>query len=72
MDESALQNRLARIERRQSLVLALLAGIYLFGGLWILIRETTAVTVWNASAVGVALAILALAVGISRRRRAGA
>lgn len=72
MDESALQDRLEAIERRQSFVLALLVGLYLLGALWLLVETVAAVTVGDVVAGGVILAILASVVGIYRRRRARA
>jgi len=69
MDESALQHRLAAIERRQSLVLALLAGLYVIGLLGALVVTVPAVTAWHASAVGVVAGLVVLVVGIARRRR---
>ncbi len=70
MDESPLQSRLTTIERRQSLVLTLLVGLYLLGGLWVPIREVAAVTIWHAGVGAVALALIAVLVVVSRRRRA--
>lgn len=70
MDESALQNRLEAIKRRQFYVLALLSGTYVLAGLWLLVRETAAVTVWHASAGVVGLCLVALFVAVYRRRRA--
>lgn len=70
MDDSALQDRLDAIERRQSITLALLAGLYLLGGLWLLVRGVDAITAWHAGVAAVVLALGALAAGIYRRRRA--
>jgi hypothetical protein len=63
MDDATLQNRLRRIEQRQSLVIALLVVPYLVGvgelvGYWI-----TAVVVASLAAVAFGLVV------ISRRRR---
>lgn len=72
MDESDLERRLASIERRLSLVLALLAVGYLFVATAVLVRETTLVTAWHAG-VGAAMLLLgATTVGIYRRRRTSA
>jgi hypothetical protein len=70
MDESALQTRLQRIERRQRLTLWLLAGVYAVGGLWLLVREVPAVSGWHAGVGAVAVGVFAAVVGIARRRRA--
>jgi hypothetical protein len=72
MDESALQHRLAAIERRQSLALSLLVGVYVLGGTWILVEEVAAVTVWTAGVALVVLAVLGSMIGMYRRRRANA
>jgi membrane protein YdbS with pleckstrin-like domain len=66
MDESALQARLDRIERRQYLILALLVVPYLY---WF----GTVVGFWVAGAVYIAVALVAVvAVFVSRRRRRNA
>lgn len=70
MDESALQQRLARIERRQRMVLALLVGLHLGGGLWLLVVGTSAVTIWHALVAFVFLGLAITMVGMYRRRRA--
>jgi len=70
MDEPALQTRLDAVERRQSLTLALLVGVYLLGGLWVVVREVAVVTAWHAGVGVVALGVAALMTGIYRRRRA--
>lgn len=70
MEESPLQSRLTTIERRQSLVLTLLVGLYLLGSLWVLVREVAAVTIWHTGIGAVALTLIALLAVISRRRRA--
>jgi hypothetical protein len=70
MDESALQNRLAAIERRQSLILTLLVGLYLLGGMWVIVQSFTAITVWHAGTGAVVVGILVAIVGIFRRRQA--
>ena len=70
MDESALQPRLDAIERRQSYILLLLVGGYVFAGTWLLIDTVPAVTVWNAVFGLVILAVLASILGIYRRRQA--
>jgi hypothetical protein len=69
MDESALQPRLASIERRQSYILSLLVGGYVIGATWLLVDTVPAVTVWNAGFGLVVLAIFASMVGIFRRRQ---
>ena len=70
MDESAVQPRLDAIERRQSYILWLLVGGYVFFGAWFLIEAVPAVTVWNAGfALGI-IAVVAAMVGIYRRRQA--
>jgi hypothetical protein len=70
MDESALQHRLATVERRQRIVLALLVGLYLVGGLWLLVAETSAVTIWHAVVAVVFLGVATAMVGMYRRREA--
>jgi len=70
MDESALQHRLDAVERRQSLTLALLVGLYVLAGLAAVVWTVPAVTAWHASALGVVAGLAALVVGIARRRRA--
>ncbi|MFC7134983.1 MULTISPECIES: hypothetical protein [Salinibaculum] len=70
MDESALQPRLDAIERRQSYILLLLVGGYVFAGTWLLIDTIPAVTVWNAVLGWIILAVLASMLGIYRRRKA--
>lgn len=70
MDDSALHSRLARIERRQSLVLALLVGVYALGGVWYLVEAVDAVTPWSAGFGAVVVLSFAVAVGIHRRRQA--
>lgn len=70
MDESALQPRLDAIERRQSYILLLLVGGYVFAGTWLLVDTVPAVTVWNAVFGLVILAVLASILGIYRRRQA--
>lgn len=62
MDESALQSRLDRIERRQRLVLALLVVPYLFGA-------AELVGVWLAGVLGAAAAAVVLAALVVRSRR---
>ena len=70
MDESALQPRLDAIERRQSYLLLLLVGGYVFAGTWLLVDTVPAVTVWNAGFGLLTLAALASLVEIYRRRQA--
>ena len=70
MDESALQHRLDAVERRQSVTLALLAGLYVLAGLAAVVWIVPAVTARHASALGVVVGLVALVVGIARRRRA--
>lgn len=67
--DDALQRRLDRIERRLSLVLALLVGGYALGIAWLLIEETAAVTPWHVGFGAVIVAVLALIAGIYRRRQ---
>ena len=62
MDESPLQTRLDRIERRQSVVLALLAVPYLY---WF----ATRIGFWTAGALYAALALVGIAALIVSRRR---
>jgi len=62
MDESAIQARLDRIERRQRLVLVLLVVPYLLG-----IAEL--VGVWVAGVLYTAVGLLVLATVVVRRRR---
>jgi len=62
MDESAIQARLDRIERRQRLVLVLLVVPYLLG-----IAEL--VGVWIAGVLYTAVGLLVLATVVVRRRR---
>ena len=69
MEESALQPQLDAIERRQSYILSLLVVGYLFAGIWILIDTVPTVTVWNAGFGLIVLTILAVMVGIYRRRQ---
>lgn len=63
MDESDLQARLARIERRQNLVLAFLVVAYLVG-----IAEL--VGVWKAGVAYAAVGVVLFAALVVRRRRA--
>ncbi|MEF8776011.1 MAG: hypothetical protein V5A43_05865 [Haloarculaceae archaeon] len=70
MDESALRDRLRSIERRQTIGISLLVGIYLFGGYLLLVGEIPSVTEYSATTALVALGLVALVVGIYRRRRA--
>jgi len=70
MDDAALQDRLQAIERRQSVVLAMVAGLYLFGALLLFEREIAAVTPWHSAVALVVLGLVALVVGIQRRRGA--
>jgi len=70
MDESALQHRLDAVERRQSLTLALLVGLYVLAGLAAVVWTVPGVTAWHASALGVVVGLVVLVVGIARRRRA--
>jgi hypothetical protein len=72
MDDTALQQRLDAIERRQRLTLAGLGGLSLAALLWVLVTEVAAVTVWTAGAAAVGVSLLALVAGIARRRRARA
>jgi Flp pilus assembly protein TadB len=62
MDESAIQARLDRIERRQRLVLVLLVVPYLLG-----IAEL--VGVWVAGVLYLVVGLVVLAVVVVRRRR---
>lgn len=70
MDEGAIQSRLKAIERRQSLALTLLVGLYILGGLWVVVHEIAAVTVWEVVVGAIVLGVFASAVGIYRRRKA--
>jgi hypothetical protein len=69
MDDSALQDRLEMIERRQSIILALLGGLYLLGRLWFLWWEFAGVTVWNLAVGFVGIGLLVTALGTYRRAR---
>jgi len=69
VDESA---RLDAIERRQSVVIALLVGGYLLAGCWLLLSEVAWLTAWHVGSAAVVVAVVAAIVGISRRRRARA
>jgi hypothetical protein len=62
MDESALRDRLDRIERRQRLVLVLLAVPYLLGAAELL-------GYWRAGALGAAVGVVAFAAFVRARRR---
>ncbi|MFB6152424.1 MAG: hypothetical protein ABEJ40_11525 [Haloarculaceae archaeon] len=68
MDDVALQRRLDRIERRQSLVLAMLAAGYALAGLWFLVAVVEVVTPWAAAVGSTVALVVAGAAGISRRR----
>jgi len=70
MDDSALQQRLERIERRQSYLLVLVAGLYVFAALWLLVRELAAITAWHVAVGLVAVGVLVAVVGTYRRRQA--
>ncbi|AHG05135.1 hypothetical protein HALDL1_04040 [Halobacterium sp. DL1] len=62
MDDPALQNRLAGIERRQQLIIALLVGPYLAGSAYL-------VGVWvDAAFYTVVAVVLFVALAIGRRR----
>lgn len=69
MDESALQRRLDVIERRQVLIVSLIVAGYVLAGLWFLVAELEAVTVWTAGLGATIVAVLAAGVGMYRRRR---
>lgn len=71
MDESALQNRLDRIETQVTAIRSLLVVGYVFAGTWFLVEEVAAVTVWNAGIGLIALTLVLSAVGMYRRRQAG-
>ncbi|QLG61314.1 hypothetical protein [Halorarum salinum] len=62
MGESALQDRLARIERRQRILLVLLVVPYFVG-----LGEV--LDYWVAGVLGAACALVVLVVGVRRRRR---
>lgn len=62
MDESALRDRLDRIERRQRLALLLLAGPYLLGAAELL-------GYWRAGALGAVVGLVAFAAFVRARRR---
>lgn len=70
MDDSALQQRLDVIERRQMFTLSLLVVAYVLGGAWFLVDGVDVVSAWAAGFGLLALAVLASVVGIYRRRRA--
>lgn len=70
MDDAALQKRLRTIERRQSVVIAMLAGLYLFGALLFLEQQIAEVTPWHNAVALVVLGLVALLIGFRRRRRA--
>jgi len=62
MDESALRDRLDRIERRQRLVLVLLAVPYLLGAAELF-------GYWRAGALGAVVGVVAFAAFVRARRR---
>ena len=62
MDESALQNRLSRIERRQRLTLVLLVVPYLIGIAYL-------IGVWVAGALYTVVGLLLFAAVVVSRRR---
>jgi hypothetical protein len=62
MDESTLQTRLDRIERRQYLVIALLVVPYCY---WL----ATKIGFWTAGVLSVALALVGFAALVVSRRR---
>jgi hypothetical protein len=68
MDDSALQQRLDVIERRQALTLSLIVVAYVLGGAWFLVDGVDAVSAWAAGFGLIALAVLASMAGIYRRR----
>lgn len=69
MDDTTLQQELAAVERRQSVILAPLVGLYLLGGLWVLVETSETVTVWTAAVAVVLFGVVAAVVGVARRRR---
>jgi len=68
MDESALQQRLDVIERRQVLIVSLIVAGYVLAGLRFLVAELEAVTVWTAGVGAAIVVVLAAIVGTYRRR----
>lgn len=62
MDDTALQERLRAIERRQYLVIALLVVPYLVGAAELF-------GYWSTTVIGVALVIVGLALLVVRRRQ---
>lgn len=70
MDDPTLHRRLDRFERRQSVVLGLLVGAYLLAGVWFLVDELALVSPWTAAVAATVGLVLAVTVGIVRRRRA--
>lgn len=70
MDDVTLQRRLDRVERRQSIALALLVGAYLLAGVWVLVEELALVSPWTAVVAGSLGLVLTVSLGIVRRRRA--
>lgn len=70
MDEFALQSRLDAIERRQSYILSLLVGGYVFAGGWLLVETIPAITVWSAGLGLIILLVLVSTIGIYRQRQA--
>jgi ABC-type uncharacterized transport system permease subunit len=70
MDDAALHQRLSRLERRLTLTLALVVGLYLLGGVTAVVWIVPGVTPWHGAISVVALGLVAVVVGMARRRRA--
>lgn len=72
MDDASLHRRLDGIERRQSILLALIVGAYLLAGSWILVDVVGLVSPWTIAVAGAVGLVLTMVLGMVRRRRARA
>ena len=68
MDDAPLQRRLDAIERRLSVLVALVASGYLVAGGWLLVVLVDPITPWHAGVAVVATLCLGVAVAVGRRR----
>lgn len=69
MDDAALHQRLAGLERRLTATLALVVGLYVFGGVAAAVWAVPAITPWHGAVVVVALGLLGIVLGTVQRRR---
>lgn len=67
MDETTLHRRL---ERRLTVTLVLVVGLYLIGGVAAVVWTIPTVTPWHGAVAVIALGLIVGVVAIARRRRA--